>query len=287
MSDTAARNQQAARFRALHVPGQPLLLANVWDAATARIVEQAGAVALATSSAAVANALGYPDGNALPAAEQIAATARIAAVIGIPLSVDAEAGYSDAPAEAAQTVGRLLEVGAVGINLEDGAAPPALLAEKIRAIRTHAARIGRDVFINARTDVFLRGLVADAEAVEETLRRLALYRDAGADGGFVPGLVNLERLSSIATASAMPLNAMVVPGIADVAALAAAGVARISLGGGAFLACLSLARRIAEELLRGGTYTAMGEASAISHREANGLFAARRTHPEARRRGEA
>lgn len=272
MPDTASHNQRCTTFRALHIAGTPLLLANAWDAATARVVEQAGASAVATSSAAVANVLGYADGGALPRDEMVAAVRRIARVIARPLSADIEAGYGATPEAVADTVELVLDAGAVGINLEDGSDPPELLAAKIRAARARAQQRGLDLFINARTDVYLRGLASGERAAEETLRRLQLYRDAGADGAFVPLLVELAQIRAIGAACAMPLNVMVVPGLADVATLAAAGVARISLGGGAFLASLSLTRRIAEELLQKGTYGTVGENTTISHREANGLF---------------
>ncbi|HEY0301598.1 MAG TPA: isocitrate lyase/phosphoenolpyruvate mutase family protein, partial [Rhizomicrobium sp.] len=144
---------------------------------------------------------------------------------------------------------------------------------KIRAIRDTAQSRGRDVFINARTDVFLRSLVPDGDAVDETLRRLRLYREAGADGGFVPRLTDLDRLTAITKAAEMPINAMYIPGIADVAALAAAGIARVSLGGALFLASLSLVQRAAGEFLRSGTYAELAGAITVSHAQANGLFA--------------
>jgi 2-methylisocitrate lyase-like PEP mutase family enzyme len=273
--DANAHNQQAARFRALHVSGRPLLLANAWDAITARVIEDAGAAAIATSSAAVANALGYPDGNALPADDAVAAAARIAGCVRIPLSVDAEAGYSDDPTEVAALVGALLDAGAVGINLEDGSAPPELLARKIRAVREMATARGRDLFINARTDVFLRGLVADADGLDETLRRLELYRAAGADGGFVPLLADLERIAKLTATCPLPINLLFVPALAPVAELAAAGVARVSLGGGLFLASISLVQRAAQEFLAGGTYDTLRSSIALSHKQANGLLADR------------
>ncbi|MDX2165662.1 MAG: isocitrate lyase/phosphoenolpyruvate mutase family protein [Deltaproteobacteria bacterium] len=269
------QNDQAARFRALHVPGTPLLLANAWDATSARIVEAAGAAAIATSSGAVANALGYPDGDALPPAEAIAATRRIAACLRVPLSVDAEGGYSDNPSAVAELVLALLDAGAVGINIEDGAAPPELLAEKIRAVRGAAAARGRDLFINARTDVFLRRLTPADQAHGETLRRLELYRAAGADGGFVPYLTDLEQLAAVTAASPLPINVLFTPSIAPVATLAAAGVARISLGSALCRASLTLVDHAAREFLHAGTYDGLGGASALTHQQVNQLFAPR------------
>ncbi|MEO8605472.1 MAG: isocitrate lyase/phosphoenolpyruvate mutase family protein [bacterium] len=277
MTETAHHNEQASEFRALHIPGTPLRLANVWDAASARIVEEAGAAALATSSAAVANVLGYADGEALPPDELVAALRRIAAVIRVPLSVDAEAGYGATPNAAADSVERLVDAGAIGINLEDGSEPATLLADKITAIRARAVARGRDVFINARTDVFLRGLVADEAAVDETLQRLRLYREAGADGAFVPGLVDVPRIRAIVAANVMPLNVLVLPGIADVADLAAAGVARISLGSGIFRTGMTVVQRVAEEFLRDGTYRALDAEGSLTHRQVNALFTDRQS----------
>src|SRR5262249_2800590 len=157
-----------------------------WDAGSARLVESLGARAIATTSAGVAWAHGYPDGDALPIARLLETVRAIARVVRVPLSVDVEGGYADDPSE---HIAALVGAGAVGINIEDGAAPPELLAKKIAQAKSAAARRGVDLFVNARTDVYLRGLVPEAERVRETLARAARYRDAGADGIFVPKVV--------------------------------------------------------------------------------------------------
>src|SRR5580700_1593138 len=145
-------------FRNLHRGPGLLLLPNAWDAITARLIERLGAKAIATTSAGLAWSRGYADGNALPDDQLIAATRDIARVIRVPLTVDIEAGYSDDPRTVARLVTRVLSVGVVGINVEDGTGSPDLLCQKIAAIRENAAHSGVDLFINARTDVYLRGI---------------------------------------------------------------------------------------------------------------------------------
>src|SRR5258705_848404 len=173
-------------FRALHQGPALLVLPNAWDAGTARLIESMGAKAIATTSAGLAWSRGYPDGNALPIDQVIAATRDIARVLRVPLTVDVEAGYSDDPHEAADLVVRILDIGAVGINIEDGAASADLLCKKIAAVREKAARSGVDLFINARTDVYL-GIASGDAAIEEVIHRASRYRATGCDGLFVPG----------------------------------------------------------------------------------------------------
>ncbi len=219
----------ATRFRALHAHGL-LRLANAWDAGTVRLIEHLGAPAVATTSAGLAWAQGWPDGDKLDVDALLHAVAGIARVVEVPLTVDVEGGYSDDPAAVADTVLRVVQAGAAGINLEDGAGDPALLAAKIRAIRERCAANGVDVFINARTDVYLRGLVDEGVRIDETLARAARYRDAGADGLFVPGLVDAEAIRTLAARCGLPLNVMLRPQLQDLAALEALGVRRISTG---------------------------------------------------------
>lgn len=216
------------RFHALHQQGL-LRLPNVWDAGTARLAQAAGAQALATSSAAVAWAQGWPDGNALPTDRLLAVVAAIAAASDLPLSVDIEAGYSDEPAQVAALVTRLLGAGVVGINIEDGGAPVALLCDKIAAVRAAAKAEGVALYINARTDVYLRGLADEAGRVDEALRRGRLYREAGADGLFVPGVTDIADMARLAAEAGMPLNVLARASI-DTTRLEAAGVRRYSAG---------------------------------------------------------
>jgi len=225
-------SDHAKIFRQLHHQVEPLILANAWDAGSARLIESLGAKAIATTSAGVGWALGYPDGDVLPVARLAELAAAIVRLIGVPLTVDCEAGYSEDPAQVADNIIMVLDAGAVGINIEDGASPPALLAAKIEKIKAAAAVRGIDVFVNARTDVYLKGLVAEERRVAETLRRAETYKSAGADGLFVPGLIAPDGIAAVAAAAGLPLNLLAWPGLAPAADLAALGVRRLSAGSG-------------------------------------------------------
>jgi 2-methylisocitrate lyase-like PEP mutase family enzyme len=243
------RNDMHTRFRALHDQDAPLLLPNTWDAASARLWQGCGASAVATSSAAVAWARGYADGGALPREELLSSLRGIARVVSIPLSADIEDGYGDDPEAVAALAADIVDAGAVGINIEDGAGTPDLLAAKIRAIRT---RLGdTPLFINARTDVYLAGLAQGDAAVAMTIERLRLYRDAGADGGFVPGLSDAGDARRITDAVPLAVNLMAMPGLPPVAALADAGIRRISLGPALFKLAYAHADRAARAFLDG------------------------------------
>lgn len=216
----------AAALRALHVPGNPVLLPNAWDADTARLVEEAGFPVVATSSVAVAAALGYPDGEQAPADEMFAAAARIARAVSVPVTVDAESGYG---LPAGEFVDRLLGTGAVGCNLEDtdhewgGPRPLAEQADRLAAVRAAA---GQDLVINARIDLFLKG--DQQAALPGAIERAKAYLEAGADCVY-PILVRSPDVLAefVKAVSPAAVNGNRIPGT-DVAAL---GVARISLGG--------------------------------------------------------
>lgn len=225
-STTATGNH--ARFVALHQAQQPLLLPNAWDAASARLWQELGALAVATSSAAVAWSRGYADGGDLPRHELLNSLHGMIRVTTVPLTVDLEAGYSDQPEQVAELATEIVRAGAVGINLEDGVKPPDMLVAKIRAIRSALGSV--PLFINARTDVYLRGLAMGAAAVAVTVERLNRYREAGADGSFVPGLASGQEMATISAAVAMPLSIMTIPALPSMSALRDAGVRRISAG---------------------------------------------------------
>lgn len=248
---------RAARFNDLHADGM-LLLANVWDAGSARIAQAAGARAVATSSAAVAWAHGWPDGNALPA-ELLQQTVRaVAAAVTVPLTVDIEAGYSDEPARVGQLVSALVSAGAVGINIEDGNAEPGLLCAKISATRAAAKQRGIDLFINARTDVFLRGLVAAPDRVSEVIARAARYRAAGANGLFVPGIVDARDIAAVIGAVELPLNVMARPDMMPAEALQALGVRRYSAGSAIAETMYGLASAMIREFTTSGRLETFG-----------------------------
>lgn len=261
-----------SRFRDLHSRGL-LRLANAWDAGTARLIEHLGAPAVATTSAGLAWAQGYPDGDSLDRDALLHAVAGIARAIHVPLTVDMEGGYSDDPAAVADTVVQAVQAGAAGINLEDGARDPALLATKIRAIRAACVRHGLDVFINARTDVYLRGLVVEGARVEETVARADLYRDAGADGLFAPGLVDADAIRTLVARCGLPLNLMVRPQLQDLAALQAWGVRRISTGSALAESMYGrLATQVSAFLHEDAT--SLPDPQAMGYGAVNGLFAA-------------
>jgi 2-methylisocitrate lyase-like PEP mutase family enzyme len=271
--------QRAEAFHRLHAGDGMLVLVNAWDAASARIFEQAGSPAIATTSAGMAWSLGYSDGEQLSAHELVEACARICRVVTAPVSVDIERGYGRTPAEVSATVRALLELGVVGINIEDGLtpgtkelAPPSALTEKISAIRAVAEEAGVRLFINARTDAYFAPTNDPGARYEDTVRRAQMYVAAGADGVFVPGLESLEEMARLAQAVERPLNIYAgYAGLPPVAELRRAGVRRVSLGCGPFQAALALARRIATETLNEGTYTAM-TTNMLSASEANSLF---------------
>lgn len=226
----------ADQFHALHAGPDVLLLPNAWDAASAALMEDAGAKAVATSSAAVAWGRGYADGDALPVATLIDVIAGAARVIKVPLTADIEGGYTDDLGELSETVKAVVEAGAVGINLEDGRRDPDLHARKVAAARAAAQGAGVDLFINARTDVYLANLAEGEAALAETLRRAALYKDAGASGIFVPMPIEEDLLSQLAAGIALPVNAMGRPGMPSAKRLAELGVRRLSSATGPFRA---------------------------------------------------
>lgn len=240
-------NNNVTTFRNLHTTNPPLRLPNVWDAGSARLIESLGASAVATTSAGVAWTLGYRDGRALPLDEVLAAASHIVRAVKVPLSVDIEHGYSDDPKVVAATVQYLADLGVAGINIEDGPDAPQVLARKIEAIRGALASTRSDLFVNARTDVILAGLVDPAQQVRETIERGRQYAAAGADGLFVPGLRRPEDIQTVVAGVALPLNVMAWGGLPDAAALARLGVRRLSAGS----AIPQAAWRTVESLARG------------------------------------
>ncbi len=263
----------AQTFHQLHDPKNPLLLANVWDAGSARLFESLGAKAIATTSAGVSWAHGYPDGDAIPLADVAAVAKHITRIVKIPLSVDFEGGYSDDPAQVGENIKPILDAGAVGINLEDGTATPELTAEKIEAVRNTAAKMGIDLYINTRTDVYLREQVAADRRADETIVRAAIYQDAGSSGLFVPALTNPAEIRKIASKIAMPLNVLAWPGLEDAKTLSQYGVARVSAGSGIPQVLWKHAQDLAENFLRSGGSKPFTE-NYMSHAKLQQLFVA-------------
>ncbi|ROP83672.1 2-methylisocitrate lyase-like PEP mutase family enzyme [Stella humosa] len=246
------REAQARAFHALHGEGQFLILANAWDSGSARLIESLGATAIATTSSGVSWARGYADGHALPIPTMLATIADIARVIQVPLTTDIEGGFSDDPTAVGKLVGEVIAAGAVGVNLEDGSTAPEAFAAKIRAAKEAGANAGVDIFVNARTDVFLRGLAPEGQRVEEVLRRAALYKAAGADGLFVPGAKVDADVAAIAAGCGLPLNIMSQPGVPPAARLRELGARRLSAGGAIAQSVLTAAADLARAFLADG-----------------------------------
>ena len=221
---------RATEFHRLHAPGRLLLLPNCWDAGSARLLASLGADAIATSSAALAWAHGYPDGECLPRARLVDTVAEITRIVDQPVTVDIERGYGASPAEVADTVSALIGAGAIGINIEDGDRDPADLVHRIEAARTAAERQGVRLFINARTDLWLEPLVSDDARLSEAIARGRRNAAAGADGFFVPRLSDPEAIRQIAAAVPLRVSLMAVPDLPGAATLRGLGVARVSLG---------------------------------------------------------
>jgi len=258
-------------FRELHESGC-FVLPNAWDAGSARLIEECGAAAIATTSSGVAWARGYPDGNALPTRILAAAIAEIARVLRVPLSADVEAGYSDDPRAVADVVTAVVGAGAVGINLEDGAGTPDLLCAKIEAVKAAAARAGVDLFVNARTDVFLKQLAPPDRAVDATLERARRYQAAGCDGIFVPALAEPAAIRAVVAGVApLPLNVMAYPGLPAAAGLRELGVRRLSAGAAIASAALGRARSRATAFLADGRSEVLFEES-VAYGPTNALF---------------
>src|SRR6516165_3747552 len=254
--------RKAACLRELHQGPRILILVNVWDVAGARLIESMGLPAVATSSAAVANSLGYADGQRISRDEMLAVVRRIAAAVNVPVTADMEGGYCNLPEGMAETAHELLEAGAVGLNLEDSHREKELVdvslqLEKLKALKEAGRAEGVDLVLNARTDAFLLKDADDTWCFEETVCRARVYRDAGADCIFVPGLRDAETIRRVLEGSPGPLNVLAAKGGLSVPELESLGVARLSLGSGLARAALAAFRRIAREVLEHGTYHAM------------------------------
>jgi 2-methylisocitrate lyase-like PEP mutase family enzyme len=276
---TPEQKKRAEIFRVMHTGPGAVLLPNVWDAASARIIEEAGFPAIATTSAGIAFAQGFPDGQKIPPGRMMTAVASIAAAVRVPVTADVEAGYGQRPEDASRTARNVIDAGAVGMNFEDAngdADHPlielALQLERIRAIRETADKLEVPLVLNARTDVYLLQIGEPTKRYDEAVRRLAAFRDAGADCVFVPGIREAETIGRMVADLGCPVNILAVPGAPSVPELVKLGVKRISLGSGPMRASLGFLRRLAEEVKIAGTYNLME--GAPSHAEMNQLMSA-------------
>lgn len=226
---------KAAAFGALHIAGDPIILFNIWDAESAKRVEAAGAKAIATGSHAVAEVLGYSDGEGAPLDDMLWLLKRIVQVTALPVTHDMERGYASTPDEIAKNCARAIEAGAIGINIEDsfadvslrGAAEHALVLKQVKAAMTEVCQ---GAWLNARTDVFRNRDLSEDEKIADTIARGEGYAEAGADSLFVPFTRNLESLSQVAAAVPIPINAMRLLDGPTLSEYAAAGIGRVSHG---------------------------------------------------------
>ncbi len=278
MSSDAQRNKAEA-FQRMHRGGEILLLPNAWDAMSARIFEADGYRAIATTSAGVSNALGWPDGEAVPRDEMIAAIGRIVRAVTAPVTADLESGFGATPGEVAETVRMAIDAGAVGVNLEDTVhGAPRTLHElpdavaRIAAARRAADDAGLKIVINARTDVYLLGIGEKSGRFEHATRRLNAYRAAGADCLYAMGYFDAETIGRLVKTVAGPLNVMGLPGTPPVAELSRLGVARVSTASGPARLAMTALRKASRALLETGDFGIFGGDDAITHQEANALM---------------
>ncbi|MFI5527552.1 isocitrate lyase/phosphoenolpyruvate mutase family protein [Kitasatospora sp. NPDC051853] len=272
---TESQQARAVRLRELHKDGV-LVLPNAWDAGSAALIARAGVAAIATTSGGVSWSQGKPDQQALSRDEMVEQVRRIAAAVELPVTADVEGGYGPTPEDVAATVEAVIAAGAVGINLEDSKPDFTLFtaeeqADRIRAARAAAERAGLpELVVNLRTDVFLFGIGEEAGRLDDVLARAAAYAEAGADGLFVPGLLDLAVIAELVKGQPLPVNVMAGPGAPTVAEFEAAGVRRVSVGTAVAQAAYTLAQRAAEELVTRGTYQEL--AGALDFGTVNGAF---------------
>jgi 2-methylisocitrate lyase-like PEP mutase family enzyme len=297
--------QKASRLLQLHHSSQPLVLINAWDAASAAMVEHCGLPAIATSSAALANALGFPDGQYLPWAQMLEAVASVCRAVKVPVTADIESGFAANVTALETSITQIIQAGAVGVNLEDVMSanpafkhadpnqadanirhgsplfPLSVQIARIQATRRAAEAQGIHLVINARTDAYWQAGVDPAEAMRGTLERGKAYLQAGADCIFIPGLRSPEHIKTVidhlsavrqdAVDRVAPVNILAGPGVPSIPELAKLGVKRVSYGSGPHRAAMGLLRRIATEAKTSGTFKALTE-GAVPYEEINGLF---------------
>lgn len=272
--------QKAIRLLELHHAENPLILVNVWDAASACIVEQAEFPAVASSSAGVANALGCPDGQKLPWPEMISTIKRIAAAVKVPVTADIEAGFSSSARDLERAIDDVIAAGAVGVNLEDalpdhGERGPLYSLDdqlaRIDATRKAGEKRGIHIVINARCDAYWQKGPSAEEALRNTIERGKAYLKGGADCIFVPGLKDPRHIATVVNELKAPINILATAGAPSIPELKQMGVKRISMGSGPMRAAMGLLRRICREAQTTGTYHSLLD-GAVTYAEMNGLF---------------
>ncbi len=269
--------EKAEEFRSLHHEKRILVLPNAWDVPSARVFEDAGFPAIATSSAALSVSLGYPDGEKISKDELFTVVRKIAGILTIPLSADVESGFGASIEQLSDTIRRVIESGAVGINIEDisdfekkSLVPVEKQVERLKAVRRLADSLGVPLVINARTDAY-RFVAGDEKSrLEETIRREKAYEAAGADCLYPMGLTDKETIAAFVKAVNKPVNTMARKGAPRISELEKIGVKRLSLGPGPMYASIGLLRKIAQELKQNGTYDSL-LTGAITFDELNAL----------------
>lgn len=275
------QGEKAEILRKLHHGSKILALPNAWDVASARILEELDYPAIATSSAAVAFALGYPDGQRISRGEMLAAVERIAKAVRVPVTADTESGYGKTPEEIADFTKQLVASGAVGLNFEDITGDDesthvelGLQVKKIRTIREISAALGVPLVINARTDIYLMPIGPEATRFERTVERLRAYREAGADCLFAPGVSDRETIAKLVEALGAPLNVLVSQGCPSLDELEKMGVARLSAGSSAMRAAMGAFQRVAKDWLAHGSYDSLLQCT-IPYPQLNQMMARR------------
>lgn len=276
----STQREKAERFRALHRRGDPVVLINAWDAVSARIIEDLGFPAVATTSAGVAWSEGYPDGECISREEMLARVKRVTRAVDVPVTADLEAAYGTTPEDAAATARGAIEAGAVGLNFEDMDARQGTLLdldlqlERIRAMRKVAAELDVPLVINARTDYFLADIGdSDEFRLEQSIERGNRFLQAGADSVFVPGVDDERIIAELAKRIEGPLNVLAGSGTPALSRLAELGVARVSAGSSAMAYVLGQFRRAARNVKDTGIFDFA--ADRIPHAELNALCSSR------------
>jgi 2-methylisocitrate lyase-like PEP mutase family enzyme len=274
-----AQAEKAENLRKLHHGPRILALPNAWDVVSARILEELGYPAIATSSAAMAFSLGYPDGQRISRGEMLEAVARITCAVRVPVTADLESGYGKTPEEIADFTKAMVAAGAVGLNFEDVTGDDEsthvelrLQVKNIRAIRETATALGVPVVINARTDVYLMPIGPEVTRFDRTVERLRAYREAGADCLFVPGLCNGETIAKLVKALDAPLNILASAGCPSLDELEKMGVARVSAGSSAMRAAMGAFQRVAKDWLAHGSYDSLMQTT-VPYNELNRMMA--------------
>lgn len=278
------QREKAETLRSMHRPGNPLVLVNAWDAVSARIVEEAGFPAIATTSGGIAWLEGYADGEHISREQMLAGIARIVRAVAVPVTADLESGYGPTTEAAVLTAKGAIASGAVGLNFEDGdfagagLVPVGAQCERIAAIRKVADDAGIPLVINARADVFLKDVVENqADRLTEAIVRGNDYLRAGADCVFVPMVTDEKTIATLVRNIRGPVNVLAAPATPTVARLGELGVARISVGASAMAYALTQLRSITRTIKEEGTFAYTGER--LSHSQVNDLFASRSLRP--------